>query len=136
MKTMLWSVALLTLFAGCGSSDLPVATTHGTVTHQGKLLDNGLVVFFPEPGVPGPQAVGQIESDGTFRMGTIGRDGAAIGWHRATVHSSGPIQPVNQDQGRMPPQPSLIPVKYSVMEDSPLRFEVKEGDNEYQITLE
>jgi len=129
---------VLVVAAGCGASDpLGLAPVAGTVTYDGRPLDHGKVVFFPEAGTPGPQAVGTIEPDGTFQMQTIGRDGAAVGRHRVLVHCRRPFRPEEQRQQRqMPVRESLIPEKYSVLEESPLRFEVKEGDNEYSIVLE
>jgi len=126
--------ALLAALAGCGSDGLPLARVHGTVSYQGKPLEHGKVVFFPEAGTPGPQAVGTIQSDGTFRMQTIGRDGAAVGRHRVLVHCRQPLPPESQRQ--MLARESLIPRRYSVLEESPLRFEVKDGDNEYPIALQ
>jgi len=136
VRAMIALAAMVLTAAGCGSDDLPLAPVHGTVTYQGKPLDHGKVVFFPEAGTPGPQAVGAIESDGTFRMQTIGRDGAAVGRHRVLVHCRRPARPEEQGPTGVPPSESLIPRKNSVLEDSPLRFEVKEGGNAYSISLE
>ena len=133
---MLFYAVLLALFGGCGSGDLPLAPVHGTVTYQGKPLDHGLVVFIPEQGTPGPQAVGTIQSDGSFRVNTLQRDGAAVGRHRVLVHCRRPARREEQGPKGVPPSESLIPRKYSAEADSPLRFEVKEGRNEYPIVLE
>lgn len=136
VRAMIALAAMVLTAAGCGESDLPLAPVHGTVTYQNKPLDHGKVVFFPEAGTPGPQAVGTIESDGTFHMQTIGRDGAAVGRHRVLVHCRRPARPEEQGPAGVPPSESLIPGKFSVLEDSPLRFEVKEGDNQYSIALD
>ena len=136
MPRLLTLIAVvLVVAAGCGARDsLGLAPVTGTVTYDGKPLDHGNVVFFPEAGVPGPQAVGAIQSNGTFRMQTIGRDGAAVGRHRVMVHCRRPLRPEEERQMIVPE--SLIPEKYSSESNSPLRFEVKRGDNEYPIVLE
>jgi predicted small lipoprotein YifL len=137
VRGMICLAAIVLTAAGCGGKGhLSLAPVAGTVTHDGKPLDHGKVVFFPEAGTPGPQAVGAIQSDGTFRMQTIGRDGAAVGRHRVLVHCRRPARPEEQGPTGVPPSESLIPRKYSVLEDSPLRFEVKEGDNQYSIALQ
>jgi len=106
-----------------------MGTVEGTVTYQGKPLTYGRVVFLPEQGTPGP--------DGSYRMKTVDRDGAALGWHRVTVHCRAGVI-VKEDQNR--PESTVpktrIPRKYSVADQSPLRFEVKEGRNEWPIVLE
>lgn len=134
------SLALgLAASCGCGGSSLPLARVEGTVTYEGKLLDHGKVVFIPEQGTPGPQAVGTIQPDGTFRIDTIQHDGAAVGWHTVLVHCRGAAPSDGQTPAGVPPTPfgeSLIPPKYSVEADSPLRFEVKEGRNEFAIVLQ
>ena len=132
---LLLSVLLFAL--GCGQDGgLQLASVEGVVTYQGKMLDHGKVVFIPEKGTSGPQAVSTIESDGTFRINTIQSKGAAIGWHTVLVHCRRPAQ---KAKAGVPPSQygeSLIPRKYSVKADSPLRFQVKEGRNEYSIVLE
>jgi hypothetical protein len=131
--------ALLAMLSGCESSDLPLATVHGTVTYQGQPLDHGMVVFIPEKGTPGPQVVGKIQSDGTFRIQTLQWDGAAVGWHTVLVHCRGLAKQEGQAPTGVPPTQftvTQLPKQYSVQAESPLRFEVKEGRNEYAIVLQ
>ncbi|MBN1911786.1 MAG: hypothetical protein JW818_18745 [Pirellulales bacterium] len=131
-------IVLLTSVVGCGSK-LPysTATVEGTVTYQSKPLTEGRVVFHPEQGTPGPAAVGVIQPDGSFRIKTVDHEGVALGWHRVTVNcSSGVIQKNDQHGSELKIPPSKIPAKYAVAEESPLRFEVKEGRNEWPIVLE
>jgi hypothetical protein len=135
-RAALLHAALLAVLGGCSSGDLPLAPVHGTVTYQGKPLDHGLVVFIPERGTPGPQAVGTIQPDGTFRINTLQRDGAAVGRHRVLVHCRRQARREELGPAGVPPSEALIPGKYSAEADSPLRFEVKEGPNEYAIVLE
>ena len=121
---------------GCGARGLlTLAPVHGTVAYRGKALDRGTVVFLPEPGTPGPPAVGHIRPDGSFQLGTLGQDGASIGRHRVLVHLRRQLTKAEERQMGVVPE-SLIPEKYSRDDQSPLRFEVKAGANECVIALE
>jgi len=122
--------------AGCGSGEsLPLGTVEGQVTYQGKPLDHGRVVFTPDKGTTGPQAVGQIQSDGSFSMETGDRAGAPLGTHVVTVHCRREPTPEEAKDIYFVPE-ALIPEKYFKEDQSPLRFEVKEGHNDYSIVLE
>ena len=135
-----WALVLLLAAAaatsiGCGSGgDLPLAPVTGTVTYQGAALEHGKVVFTPESGTAGPQSVGRIEPDGSFRVQTAGGDGAPLGQHVVTVHCRRP--PTPEEKKNLVTTESLIPEKYSRQNESPLKFEVGTGDNEYEIELE
>jgi hypothetical protein len=129
------TVLSIVLLAGCGKrSDLPLAFVAGTVTCHGKPLDHGQVVFTPQGGTRGPQAVGRIIADGSFRMETAGCVGAAIGKHLVTVHCRRQVTP--QERARLVIGESLVPNKYWKENESTLRFEVKEGKNDYRLVLE
>lgn len=120
---------------GCARNDpLPLAPVSGTVTYQGKPLDHGRVVFAPLRGTPGPAAVGEIRPDGSFQMHTCGRDGAAIGQHRGTVHCRKILTPAEAASLVIPA--SLIPDKYGHEAHSALSFEVRPGENHYAIALD
>jgi hypothetical protein len=126
---------IVAALAGCSPSDpLGLAPVTGVVTYRGKPLDHGKVVFTPQSGTPGPQAVGELDAQGRFRMRTAGRDGAAAGKHLVTVHCRRIVTP--EEARRLVIGELLIPTKYANEVESPLRFEVKRGNNEYTITLE
>jgi hypothetical protein len=128
-------LVVIVALAGCSPSDpLGLAPVSGVVTYHGKPLDHGKVVFTPQSGTPGPQAVGELDTSGRFRMRTAGRDGAAVGKHVVTVHCRRVVTP--EEARRLVIGELLIPTKYANEVDSPLRFEVKPGSNEYTITLE
>ena len=91
------------------------------------------MVFTPEPGTSGHQAVGIIQPDGTFEMRTNNVAGAEAGKYRVTVHLRRTLTP-DEEKRLVVPEP-LIPGKYLQEEETPLRFEVKSGGNEYSIEL-
>jgi hypothetical protein len=126
---------LIFFVSGCsGRKTLPLAKVQGTVRYQGKLLNHGEVTFLPEPGTVGPIAVGRIEADGSFHMQTLDREGAALGRHRVLVRCRRLLTP--EEERRLVIPESLIPEKYSREKETPLRFEVKPGENQYPIVLE
>jgi hypothetical protein len=137
LRFMVYSFPLLiaVVVAGCSQGNsLRLATVTGSVTYRGKPLDHGTVVFTPQSGTPGPQAVGELDAGGKFRMRTAGRDGAAVGRHLVTVHCRRVVTP--EEARRLVVGELLIPTKYANEVESPLRFEVKEGSNEDTIVLE
>ncbi len=123
--------------SGCGSGNrLSLVPVHGTVTYQGKPLGHGRVVFVPQEGTPGPRLAGIIKSDGSYHIRTTGRDGAVIGKYIVTVHRRTlPATPEEKENRWFVGKP-LIPFKYFKERESGLSFEVKKGDNEYNIELE
>jgi hypothetical protein len=133
LALVLVSVGLLAV--GCGSNnELPLAPVRGHVTYHNQPLAHGEVVFTPTAGTPGPQAVGSIQSDGSFDMQTLGRKGAVVGRHIVTVHCR---QPPTPEQARsLQILPSLIPERYGITEKTPLRFEVQKGSNTCPLVLE
>jgi hypothetical protein len=126
--------AAILIVSGCQRNSLPLAQVQGTVSFQGKPLQRGEVTFMPESGTPGPTAIGKIQADGSFKMQTLESAGAAIGRHRVMVHCRSPLTPEEARNLVIPK--SLIPEKYSSEKDTPLRFEVKKGENKYRIVLE
>ena len=131
------AVAIVLTAAGCGGKNgLSLVPVEGTVTYQKTPLGHGTVVFTPREGTPGPQAVGQIQPDGSFRMKTAGRDGVVAGGKfLVAVHCREEPTPEQARDMMFIPQ-SLIPEKYSKEDQTPLRFEAKEGAHEYPIELE
>lgn len=84
------SVAGALLLAGCNDSRYELAPVHGSVTVDGTPLNQGKVLFTPiakgENRRAGHTAVGNINSDGKFRLTTSEPDdGAVVGDHWAVV---------------------------------------------------
>lgn len=131
-----WVIVLAMLaVAGCGPGNgLTLAPVKGTVSHQGKPLDHGSVIFTPTGDTKGPQGEGPIESDGSFAIKTAGSSGAVVGQHIVTVNCRRVVTP--EEARNLVVGELLIPQRYARMDQTPLRFEVKKGKNELPIELE
>ncbi len=81
--------AALVAMTGCGSGDPSVNFVQGTVTFDGKPLDNATVVFSPVEGSGGRPATGKTNSSGVYKltdMQATGTDGgAAAGEYRVAI---------------------------------------------------
>jgi hypothetical protein len=135
MRIYCIGLCAMLFLTGCGSRDsLQLAPVHGTVTYRGKPLDHGEVVFNPLQGTPGPQSVGRIDGGGAFETRMAQRKGAPVGKHVVTVHCR--RTPTEQERRGLVVTPSIIPDRYGSDQQSPLRFEVKPGNNNCPIALE
>jgi len=82
---------------GCSaSSSLNTIPVEGRVTYKGQPVTHGTVTFMPRDaaeGTPRRPATGAIQSDGTYRLGTLSpEDGAVPGEYQVVIVSitSGP----------------------------------------------
>jgi hypothetical protein len=123
---------LMIVFVGCGQ-DADLGQVHGTVRLDGKPLTSGTVQFVPDAGRP---AKGEVQSDGTYTLGTLGSaDGAQVGAHRVAIiayEASGDSRPAYQARAANKP---LVPQKYMAVGTSELTFDVKPGDNQADFEL-
>lgn len=111
----------LLLVAGCGSGGKLSVT--GKVTSNGAPVTAGSVTFFPiaaEGNTPGKPASGNIQADGTYKLGTDGEgDGAPAGRYRVS-YSAPPAEfpaGVTPTPGMSPPRSpfdGLVPQKTEV----------------------
>jgi hypothetical protein len=120
--------AALAVLAGCDRGPTLVPVT-GKVLYKGKPLEFGSVMFQPSSGQP---AVGEIHADGTFTLSTFGpNDGAVVGSHKVRIacyESQNPSAvkgPGEQSLGKL-----LIPMKYTLFDQSGLTAEVREDRTE------
>jgi len=122
-----FAIVLAVVVVGCGRGNLPeTAPVSGTVTFMGKPLPGGLVTFHPEG--EGNPAFGEIGADGTFSLTTYKpNDGAVLGKHIVTVEVFGGTAqpPLPGTEGKL----STVPKRYANHKESPLRFEVRKGQN-------
>jgi hypothetical protein len=140
-------VALCLWSLGCGGAAgrPPLARVSGTVTHNGKPVTSGSVVFTPVSDSQSSAAriaTGQIESDGSYTLTTFDTgDGAVLGQHIVTVESRGTgedIKKLNVKPGgtiayKLPK--TTIPDRYNKPDRTPLKHTVEAGSNKINIDL-
>jgi len=121
--TTIACASLIISATGCNRGPELAAVT-GKVLYNGQPLQFGSVTFQPTRGQP---ARGEIQSDGTFELSTFSLgDGAVVGSHKVKIacyESQSPAfvkGPGEQRLGR-----SLIPVKYTLFDQSGLTADVK-----------
>ena len=114
--------------AGCGGGKYPV---RGIVTlDDGTPVAKGLVVFERTEGGKPITARGEIKPDGSYELSTDKPgDGVPTGKYRVLVNALD-LSDVPDEQKKLP-----FEFKYQRFETSGLEFEVKDGPNEYPITL-
>jgi hypothetical protein len=112
--------------AGCARKGPPPKTYPvggKVVLPGGQPLSGGWVTLHPKD-PPGNEAVGMVAKDGTFVLGTFGKDdGALPGRYTITV---GPLPGASAALNAGPR--SQIPTRYWEPGTSPLTFEVKAGE--------
>ena len=125
---LVWMSAFLMLFlVGCsgGPSDMPeVGQVTGTVKLDGSPLAGAVVSFYPTEG--GRTANGVTKDDGTYEViYNSSTKGAKIGKNQVSVSKLSGGEEGGGDE--------TIPAKYN--QKTELNFEVKAGDNTYDIDL-
>jgi hypothetical protein len=130
--TRSFALVALTL-AGCSGQE-SLATVDGIVRLDGRPLTTGTVRFVPPAG---RVATGEIQSDGSFRLGTYGQsDGALLGMHKVAIiayQTGGDGRPA-YESGAQANKP-LVPQRYMAPGTSGLTFEVKPGKNQANLEL-
>lgn len=136
------SAILLGMFLimwGCGrGSRLPGETgrVHGTAIYQSKAIPTGSVVVMVHDQT-GIVATGVTDSAGNFTMNMRGKPEVLVGEYHVNIR---PVGDVDENVSVLTPETvpktwKEVPQKYWSGTDSPERFVVKPGKNEYQLTL-
>ena len=118
-------LSLLLSLTGCGSGEIVVS---GTVTLDGKPLEEGNIAFRPLPASATSEATGGPIKGGKYQVKVPpGRNRIEINATRATPGPKGPL-------GTTAPPKSIIPEKYNAQ--SKLTEEVRVGGtNEFNFAL-
>ncbi len=126
-------LAGLAAVAGCDRGpELAVVT--GTVTLNGVALDEIRVEFMPDPekGNVAATSTAETDAEGKFTLtwpGT-GKPGAAVGWHRVVLWD---YKSINSRDNPMAPR---ISDQFNVASKTPIRQEVKSGEQSIELKLE
>ena len=131
------AAALLMVVAGCGPSRGVIPVTGIVKLENGAPLARG-IVFLTGGGENG--ARGQIQPDGTFRLGTFtATDGTKPGTYTAYIlgateeDTRSYEEKLNQTR---PAPPSLVDKKYDAAATSDLRVEIKPPKTHLELVLE
>lgn len=119
------------LLAGCGgSSDVkPIANLvpcQGTVTLDGKPLEQGTIFFAPVDEKTGQSAVGAIKAGNFDVSTTVSAPGVVAGKYKVRIDSYEIVQLKPGEMSTTLP-PSLIPARYNNIATSGLEVEVAKG---------
>jgi len=105
---------------GCGRSGPERVVVSGTVTYQGKPVEDGQIRFVPAKGTEAPMSGGPIK-DGKYAVDMKG--GVPVGTHKVQIlaHRFPPESlkiletlPPDATELEMPPREQYIPKKYNV----------------------
>ena len=117
IRCLLVTGLFVSAIVGCGSS--LESTVSGTISYAGKPVPNAIVTFQGKSGGPGAYAM--TNDAGEYSLRTGSNYGVLVGTYRASLQ---------------PPQGFELPAKYGSVRTSELEFEVKEGANVFDMTLE
>jgi hypothetical protein len=122
--------AVLFAVAGCGPK-LEFAEVSGKVTMNKKPLAGVFVQFYPLSDAKEqlPSAIAKTDADGNYTLTHDGgKPGALVGPNRVVVYwPSRDLRGQGRDGKPLPPPSPAIPVRYTVVDESKLNFEVNAG---------
>lgn len=135
LATITVATLLCVLVVGCDSTpELGIVT--GTVKAGDEPLGEVMVQFMPEPGKNknGMMSSALTDENGQYRLGYSHRDGgegAEIGMHLVILKDYAS----ENHRGKGQPPPIRIPKPMRQVGDTPLRFEVKPGEQTIDIDI-
>jgi hypothetical protein len=135
-------LALLASFAaGCsGEFDYgPTGTVSGRLTMDGKPLKEGTQVAFMQL-EKGYIAFGPTDPDGNFTVSSWNEGQLPVGQYTVMIQPPGGVQtkePTAEEllAGKGKVAATQFPMKYSQTSTSGLKYEVKEGENRFEIDI-
>jgi len=131
-------LGLVAVAAGCSrGAAIKTVPVSGKVTYKGQPVEGATVSFIPDG--DGRPAIAMSSVGGAYRLMTLDVPGAMPGSYTVTVRKSDiPLEstkPVTMEEAvkmntRPPPAPKeLLPTKYADASKSPLKLDVKPGQN-------
>jgi hypothetical protein len=134
-RGLMQSATLAVLIVGCAGEKHPeTLPVQGKVTYAGKPVPAGTITFQSDSG---QAAVGEIQPDGSYRLGSFAKDdGAVLGHHRVMIvaNTADPTKIPGSSPGYVPPK-DLVPRKYSQLETSGLEAEVSKDKTTWDFDL-
>jgi hypothetical protein len=132
------------LLLGCGKGK---GTVKGTIKKGDQPISIGRIVFL----------VGNENQSGSIKDGTYEVVGVPVGEAKVVIDSRKPSKPTEMDRGMLEKVPKelrqqkedqmknyeeglkkwvKVPAKYADQNKTPLNFDVKRGDNEFNVKIE
>jgi hypothetical protein len=105
------------------------STVRGKVTYKGQRLSAGIVLFVPVQSDQSKGYSGAIQPDGTYRVQNV-----PVGESRVMIETDPPAKPKGAKKGEASKYVP-IPPKYADLKTTPLRLDVKLGEQEHNIKL-
>lgn len=127
--------AVLLLALGCGSTE-PAGQVAGKVTYKGTPVTEGVVIL--RDASTGAAAEAQIGGDGSYTI-TTQKGGLPPGDYKITVtppEIPGPVGDGTSEPGMIPKPVDNIPEKYRSPTTTPLMVTLKDGGNEFNISMD
>jgi hypothetical protein len=127
-------IGVAMIFSACGQSGPEKARVSGKVTYNGKPVPKGTITFVPVA-QGGRNAVGTLETDGSYRLQTEQPgDGAILGEYKVTIYAHD-----EQVLDYIPAKPVapkiLAPTKYENPNTTDLKATVQRGSNTKDFEL-
>jgi hypothetical protein len=125
-----WSITLLLpLLLGCRrTGELEMVVVSGTVTYQGKPIEEGEIRLVPVGDTKGPTSAGLIR-DGHYEI--TARGGVPVGTHRVEIHGVRPVAGATPAEDRPGmaagslPKQQYLPKQYN--DSSELKVTIEPG---------
>jgi hypothetical protein len=130
-----WSLGAV---SGC-SRGPSLAPVEGTLKMNGKPLANVQVEFLPE--INGPRSRGVTDKEGKYSLATDDqRAGAVVGSHRVLLYDlqafdDKPPPGKKKDRDVVPVRPSRVPTRYTEVDNTPLKKEVRKEPNDIELEV-
>jgi hypothetical protein len=119
-------LVLVVLTVGCGTTGPEVASVSGTITLDGKPLENATVTFQPVSGRP---SFGTTDKDGKYEMGyTLQRSGVMLGKNSVYIRTR-----MENESGQVV-QKEFLPAKYHDRSELTAEVEKKANVIDFQLS--
>ncbi len=140
------SLLILAFFGASGCSEKPdfgpTGKIRGRLTMDGKPLERGHGVTLMEP-MKGFLVLGLTDAEGNFEAATFNNGAMPIGKYRVSIAAPDPdtaawdkLTPEQKFDRPEPTAKRIFPKRYLDMNTSKLEFDVKEGENNFEIDLQ
>ena len=126
MRAMMAALLVL-VAAGCGDSRPPTGTVSGKVTIGGAPPPEPVLVQYINSTI-GQGGTAQTEEDGSYEIGLPLRVGEYTVYFERIVNSTGPVSTEQEEL-------AIVPDEYRTEMSSPLKKEVKEGENTINLDV-